>query len=519
MQDNIKFSTQTNLLVLEETENSLSSNLSSLRPITSGQPVTVTVTEQLPTQNLTPTKANSKKFFWVVLLILFVLSIVYWKSNEIKNLAASSFSPSKEVVSQTTQAKKILYWQDPMHPAYKSNKPGKAPDCGMDLVPVYKEESANTNTNLPIGAFKISPEKQQLIGVQYGEVSYKTIAKTLRTVGRITYDETRISHVHTKIDGWIEKVYVDFIGKQIEKGQPLISIYSPDLVQTQQEYLLALRAKQELGDSAFPEAARGVASLYESAKRRLELWDISPEQIKELEERGQPIKALTLYAPASGFVLTRNAFEKQRIMPDTDLYSIVDLSSVWVIADIYEFEASEIKLGQKVNITLPYSMGKNFSGNITYISPQLDNTTRTLKVRVEIPNPDMNFKPDMYANVEIKIDYGKQLVVPQEAILDSGLEQRVFVALQDGYFQPRIVKLGDKLDDKVVIVNGLKAGERVVTSANFLVDSESQLKMAVGGMGTHNHGGIAPSKTDAKADTTPETKTPNPSQKSQHSQH
>lgn len=516
MKDITKTSNQTNLLVIEpidQAENSFSSDLSSLSPITNDQ--SITVTEQPSTQPLTTsTKVSSKKKLWVFLLVLSVLLIGYWKNTEIKNLA-KTFS-NKETVSQTKPEREILYWQDPMHPAYKSDKPGQAPDCGMDLVPVYKEEStANTNKNLPVGAFKISPEKQQLIGVQYGEVTYQNISKTLRTVGRITYDETKISHVHTKIDGWIEQVYVDFIGKQIEKGQPLISIYSPDLVQTQQEYLLALRAKQELGSSAFPEAARGVASLYESARRRLELWDITPEQIKELEEKGQPIKALTLYAPASGFVLTRNAFQKQRIMPDTELYSIADLSTVWVVADIYEFEASEIKLGQKVNITLPYTAGKSFSGNITYIYPQLDNTTRTLKVRVEIPNPEFIFKPDMYANVEIKIDYGKQLVVPQEAILDSGLEQRVFVALDEGYFQPRIVKLGDKLDDKVVIVSGLKAGERVVTSANFLVDSESQLKMAVGGMGTHNHGSVAPSKTV----TTPDTKTPNPSQKLQHSQH
>jgi len=512
MQDNIKFSKQTNLLVLEQTENSSSSNSSSLSSITNEQPVIITVTEPSiarPSRNIS---RISKKTFWIFLLVLFVLLIGYWKNTEVKNLA-KTFS-NKETV--TKPEREILYWQDPMHPAYKSDKPGQAPDCGMDLVPVYKEESAaNTNKNLPVGAFKISPEKQQLIGVQYGEVTYQNISKTLRTVGRIAYDETKISHVHTKIDGWIEQVYVDFIGKQIEKGQPLISIYSPDLVQTQQEYLLALRAKQELGSSAFPEAARGVASLYESARRRLELWDITPEQIKELEERGQPIKALTLYAPASGFVLTRNAFQKQRIMPDTDLYSIADLSTVWVVADIYEFEASEIKLGQKVNITLPYTAGKSFSGNITYIYPQLDNTTRTLKVRVEIPNPDFIFKPDMYANVEIKIDYGKQLVVSQEAILDSGLEQKVFVALDEGYFQPRTVKVGDKLDNKVVIISGLKAGERVVTSANFLVDSESQLKMAVGGMGPHNHGSAAPSKTVP----TPETKTPNPSQKLQHSQH
>ncbi|MFY9225322.1 MAG: efflux RND transporter periplasmic adaptor subunit [Blastocatellia bacterium] len=513
MQNNIKFSTQTNLLVLEETETSSSNNLSSSKPTTSEQFVTVTVTEQLPIQTLKPsTKGTNKKKVWVLLLILAVLTIAYWKSREIKDLAGNLFSAVKKSASQTKPEREILYWQDPMHPAYKSNKPGQAPDCGMDLVPVYKEESAKTNTNLPVGAFKISPEKQQLIGVQYGEVSYQTISKTLRTVGRITYDETKISHVHTKIDGWIEEVYVDFTGKQIEKGQPLISIYSPDLVQTQQEYLLALRAKQELGDSSFPEAARGVGSLYESARRRLELWDITPEQIKELEERGQPIKALTLYSPASGFVLTRNAFQKQRIMPDTDLYSIADLSTVWVIADIYEFEASEIKLGQKAIITLPYNAGKSFSSIITYIYPQLDNTTRTLKVRMEIPNPEMGFKPDMYANVEIKIDYGKQLVVPQEAILDSGLEQRVFVALAEGYFQPRTVKLGDKLDNKVAIISGLKAGERVVTSANFLVDSESQLKMAVGGMEQHNHGGIAPSKTD----TTRDTKTPKPSQHSQH---
>jgi membrane fusion protein, copper/silver efflux system len=377
--------------------------------------------------------------------------------------------------------RKVLYWQDPMNPQNHYDKPGKAPD-GMDLVPVYAEETG-TESARPEGAFKVTPEKQQLIGVQYGEATLQSLTKTIRAVATLTYDETKIARVHAKIEGWIDKVFVDFTGQLVKKGQPLLTIYSPELVATQEEYLLALRAKDKLGNSSFTEVADGANSLLDAARKRLELWDISDEQIAEVEKTKKPIKALLLYSPVSGFVTARNAYENQRITPDTELYAIADLSTVWAIADFFEYEIRDIRLGQMVMLTIDSFPGRTFRGKVTYIYPQLDNTTRTLRVRAEFPNPDFTLKPDMYANANLKIEYGQMLAIPQEAVLDSGAEQLVFVALDGGYFEPRKVVLGDKVDNRMIVLSGLKAGERVVTSGNFLVDSESKLKSAASGMG------------------------------------
>lgn len=399
----------------------------------------------------------------------------------------SGISMAGEEKSGEKKEKKVLYWVDPMHPWYKANKPGIAPDCGMQLVPIYAEEESGGEM-LPSGSTMINSIKQQLIGVTYGTVTDEPLKHTIRTVGKITYDETKIIKINPKIEGWIEKVYVDFTGKLVNKGQPLISIYSPELVSTQQEYLLALKAKESLSNSQFKEIASGSNSLFESTKRRLMLWDIPENEIKEIEKRGEPIKTMTLYAPNNGFVLTRNAFERQRVMPETELYSIADLSTVWVLADIYEYEAPLIKLGQTAITTFSYFPGETFSGHVTYIYPQLDNMTRTLKVRLEFPNPNFKLKPDMYVNVEFKVNYGNQISVPEEAVLDSGSEQIVFVAREKGYFEPRKVTLGAKVDNRYVILNGLKAGEKIVTSGNFLIDSESRLKSAMSGMAGMDHG-------------------------------
>jgi RND family efflux transporter MFP subunit len=405
-----------------------------------------------------------------------------------------------------SQERKILYWQDAMNPDHHYDKPGKAPD-GMDLVPVYAE-SRVAEGNVPEGAFKISPEKQQLIGVRYGEVALQPVARTIRAVARLAYDETRIARIHSKVEGWIDRVYVDFTGMLVEKNRPLLSVYSPDLVATQDEYLLALQARDKLGRSSFKEVAEGANSLLDAARRRLELWDISDQQIAEVEKTRQPIQALTLYSPVSGFVITRNAYEKQRITPETELYSIADLSTVWALTDFYEYEIHDVRVGQAVTLTLPSFPGRGFRGTVDYIYPQLDGSTRTLKVRAEFPNPDFALKPDMYANVDLKIDYGPRLVIPQEAVLNSGTEQRVFVALDGGYFEPRKVQLGDNVDDRVIVLSGLKAGERVVTSGNFLIDSESNLKTAASGMGMPGMSGGAgtegqpqkPPKKDGTAD-------------------
>lgn len=363
--------------------------------------------------------------------------------------------------------------------AYLRNRPKPVP-TPKSAGPM---ETTSTDTGMPETAFRISPEKQQLIGVQYDAVEYQSISKSLRAVGRVAFDETKIARINPKIEGWIENVYVDFTGKLVQKGQPLLTIYSPDLVQTQQEYLLAIKGRKQLSESPFGEATNFSESLVQSARRRLELWDITEQQIKDLEKRGTPSRTMTLYAPATGFVTTRNAFPRQRVMPDTELYQLSDLSTVWVVADIYEFEAADIKLGQPATVTLSSYPGREFNGKITYIYPQVENTTRTLKVRVELANKGFLLKPDMYADVTLNIGYGRRLVVPQEAVMDSGSEQLVYVSLNDGYFEPRKVQVGQKVDNKYVVLSGLNAGERVVTSGNFLVDSESRLKSASGGMG------------------------------------
>ena len=332
------------------------------------------------------------------------------------------------------------------------------------------------------GAVQISPERQQLIGVKIGAVEFKPLEKVIRTVGRIDYDEKRLVTISPKIGGWIEDLYVDFTGRFVKQGEPLLTLYSPELVSTQEEYLLALRAKKDLVKSPFPEVAGSGNSLAESAKRRLRLWDINDDQIKALEESGQPTKTLTLYSPFSGIVLERVAYRGMNVVPGMALYKLADLSVVWLYADIYEYELPFIRLGQQAAIQLSYLPGEVFTGKAIYIYPYLDPNTRTAKVRFEFPNPYGKLKPEMYANVEIKVHLGRKSAMPEGAIIDTGLRQMAIIDKGSGYFEPREVKVGAKVDDYYEVIKGLKAGEKVVTSANFLIDSESRFKEAMGGM-------------------------------------
>jgi Cu(I)/Ag(I) efflux system membrane fusion protein len=367
----------------------------------------------------------------------------------------------------------------------------------MKLVPIEEEKPArrtpaagNVAKAGPAvagqAAITLSPEKQQLIGLRTQVVTREPMTKVIRTVGQVTADETRISRVYSKVGGWVEKLYVNFTGTTVRKGQPLLSIYSPELVSTQEEYLIALRARKDLVKSPFPEVAASGNSLAESAKRRLKLWDISDDQIKALEESGQAKKALTLYSPFSGFVLEKMAYKGMSLMPGMALFKLADLSVVWLYADIYEYELPFVRVGQQAAIQLSYLQGETFTGKAIYIYPSLDPNTRTAKVRFEFPNPDGKLKPEMFANVEIKVHLGTKLVVPEGAIIDTGLRQMAIVDKGNGYFEPREVKVGAKVDNYYEILKGLKAGERVVTSANFLIDSESRFKEAVGAPG-HSH--------------------------------
>jgi len=371
------------------------------------------------------------------------------------------------------------------HPEEMKQEAKKVDDemKGLTMESLQKEGKMEVVTP---GTVQVSAERQQLIGVKIGTVEMKPLEKVIRTVGRVDYDEKRLTTISPKIGGWIEDLYVDFTGRFVQQGEPLLTLYSPELVSTQEEYLLALRAKKELVKSPFPEVAGSGSSLAESARRRLKLWDINDDQIKVLEESGQPRKTLTLYSPFSGIVLEKVAYKGMNVMPGMALFKLADLSIVWLYADIYEYELPFIRLGQQASIQLSYLQGENFTGKAIYIYPSLNPETRTAKVRFEIPNPHGELKPEMYANVEIKVHLGRKLTVPEGAIIDTGIRQLAIIDKGSGYFEPREVKVGAKVDNYYEVIRGLKAGERVVTCANFLIDSESKFKEAVGAMG-HSH--------------------------------
>jgi RND family efflux transporter MFP subunit len=379
------------------------------------------------------------------------------------------------------EERKILYYEDPMHPWYRSDKPGIAPDCGMKLVPVYAPEAPSPSGSAS-GSVQISPARQQLMGLTTARAEYRSLDKTIRTVGNVTLDETRLAHVHVKVTGWIQRVFVDYTWQQVKKGDPLFTLYSPDLLASEQEYLLALKAERELGRSSFREVAAGGKSLLEAARRRLSLWDLAEEQIRQLEETGQPQREVTFYSPISGYVLERKAFPNQYVTPETEIYQLADLSTIWVQADIYESEIPDVKLGQEATLTAESLPGLTVKGPLVYIYPEVRADTRTLAVRMEFPNPELRLKPGMFVNVELHQTLGWQLAVPLDAVLDSGRRQIVFVDRGNGTFEPRAVRLGERTETAVAILGGLRAGDKVVTRANFLIDSESNLRQAIAGM-------------------------------------
>ena len=405
----------------------------------------------------------------------------------------------KGSTAETAQkgGRNVLYWVDPMHPAYKSDKPGIAPDCGMKLQPVYadggaaavstganlKPASANDISTMEVGTVQITPEKQQLIGVKYEQVELGGGSRTIRAVGKVAIDETRIGHVHTKVEGWIDKVFVDFTGKLVKKGQPMLTIYSPDMLASQRELLLAAKAKTIMRDSALPSGFDQSESLLQATRRRLELWDLSEAQIDQVLRTGEPIKNITVYSPMTGYITDRKAFPQVKVIPDTDLYTIVDLSRVWIMADVFEYEAPNIHIGETARVSLQALPGKSFSARIDYLQPEVDPMTRTLKVRLNMDNPGVMLKPDMYADIEFRVNIPSKLTVPADAVLNAGERKTVFVDRGNGYFEPRQVKTGEREGDRIQILSGLSQGERIVTSGNFLIDSESQMKAAASGMG------------------------------------
>ena len=329
----------------------------------------------------------------------------------------------------------------------------------------------------------IPPDRIQSMGITFAEARRMELDQSFHTFGKVTYDETRIHHVHTKFEGYIETLHVNYVGQFVKKGEPLFSIYSPELYATQNEYLLALRAREQMppldGDDAFPGV--GNVDLVAAARQRLALWDIGDNDIRELERTRKPIRALTIFSPVSGYVMQKTALQGLKVMPADNLYDIVDLSTVWVLADIYEVNASFVRLGQPASISLAYQPGKTWRGRVTFINPTVDPATRTVKARLEFANPGNELKPDMYADVVIGGARGNGIAVPESAVIATGERNIVFVAKGNGVFEPREVTLGVRVRNLYEIKQGVSEGERVVTGANFLLDSESKLKASISG--------------------------------------
>lgn len=333
------------------------------------------------------------------------------------------------------------------------------------------------------GIVTIAPERLQTIGVKYEPVARRPLEKIIRTVGRVAVDERRLAKVTIKFHGWIEQLFVSATGDHVKKGQQLFTIYSPDLVATQEEYLLALQGRKQMGESEFPEVARGSQDLLEATKRRFQLWDITPDHVRELEKTGKVLKTLPIHSPITGTVISKAAVAGAHVDPGQELYTIADLAHIWILADIYEYELAFVKKDQKAAVTLSYDPGTVLTGQVGFIYPTLDPKTRTAKVRFELDNREDTLKPDMYANVELRIPLGTKLAIPQEAIIESGQKQVVFLHLGGGKLEPRLINTGVKTGEWTEVLAGLNEGEHVVTSANFLIDSESRLKSVVDSMG------------------------------------
>jgi len=364
-----------------------------------------------------------------------------------------------------------------------------AQEQGPDVPRDAQNEQAVAEEEPP--TVEIPLDKQQMIGVKTVEVKEHQLRKVIRTVGRIEYDERRLSTVNMKYEGWIEKLHADYSGKYVKKGTPLAEIYSPELLATQQEFINALKWARDNeksdNDSMKTMLSKDAQLLVEAARQRLKLWDISDEQIKKIEESGKPARTMTLFSPVSGYVVQKMAFQGMRAMPGEKLFDIADLGSVWIVAEVYENELPLVKVGQRAMISLSYFPGREMNAVIDYIYPVLSAETRTAKVRFTVPNPGIQLKPQMFTNVEITIPVGRKLAVPAEAVLDTGLRQVVYVDKGDGYFEPREIKTGVKVEEMLEVLAGLKQGEKVASSAIFLIDSEAQLKGVKPLSGGHKH--------------------------------
>ncbi len=341
-------------------------------------------------------------------------------------------------------------------------------------------QTTATPADTPLVPVQLTPQRLQSIGVKTGLVEAKRVEDEVRTVGNVEVDETRLAYVQVRFPGWIQKVFADSTYQHVRRGQPLFTIYSPDVVTTEHEYLLAKQNRNELAQSSVPGVASGAASLLDAAAERLKQWEVPDREIAQLESTGKVRRELEIDSPVSGYITERNALPNMYVQPETKLYTVADLSTVWVYAEVFQNDIARIKIGDPATVTTDAYPGRAFNGRVNFMWPQVDMTTRTQRVRLVFSNPDMKLTPGMFVNVRLRIPMGRHLTIPASGVLQSGTRQMAFVDHGGGYLEPREVELGARVGDEFIVQKGLKPGERIVTSANFLVDSESQLQAALG---------------------------------------
>ncbi|XXF75218.1 efflux RND transporter periplasmic adaptor subunit [Myxococcaceae bacterium GXIMD 01537] len=385
----------------------------------------------------------------------------------------------------------VTQYQCPMHPSIVQDHPGKCPICGMDLVAMTPTTASAGDpaalTVQGLAPVTIDPSRQQLIGLRTAPVVEGKVGGTWRTNGRVAQDETRVRRVNLKVSAFVEHVYADFTGKPVRQGEPLFSVYSPELLAAQEEYLLAMRTRQALSQSGGMTADGD--TLVAAARRKLQLWDVPPATLERLARTGEATRTLTLVSPISGVITRKDVVEGARLEVGAMPYEVVDLSRVWVLADVYEIELRHVKVGMPATLQLKAFPNRIFAGKVSFLDPVLDPATRTVKVRLEFPNPDGDLRPEMFGEVVLRGTARDALKIPSDAVVPTGTTQVAFVALGDGRFQPREVRLGESDGKSVEVTSGLKAGEQVVTGANFLVDSESRLRASLAALAASSSGG------------------------------
>jgi membrane fusion protein, copper/silver efflux system len=372
-----------------------------------------------------------------------------------------------------------LWWRSAQHKKTEATMPS-ASNEGAQNVPNGSEAASMAPHEAPLAPVQLSPERMQRIGVGMGRVERKIVGDEIHTTGNVAVDETKLAYVQVRYSGYIQKVFADATYQYLRKGQPLFTIYSPDLAATEREYLVAKQNQQRVAGSTVPGVTESAASLLDAAAERLKQWGVPLSEIARLESTGQAQQELQVDSPVSGYITERNALPNLTVQPETRLYSVADLSTVWVLAEVFQNDLGRIKVGDRATLTVDTYPGRKFEGHVNFIYPQVDMTTRTARVRLIFPNPGLKLAPGMFVNALLQVRAGTQLVIPATGVLQSGTRQVVFVNHGNGYLEPREVELGARAGEDFVVSKGLKEGEEIVTSANFLIDSESQLQAALG---------------------------------------